>query len=399
MFELVDGYNTNAVIKVIGVGGGGGNAVSYMMECGIDGVDFICANTDSQALKNSRVKTAIQIGCNITKGLGAGANPDLGRQAAMEDRDRIQEAIEGADMLFITAGMGGGTGTGAAPIVAQVARELGILTVAVVTKPFGMEGRKRLEIAEYGITELSKYVDSLITIPNQKLLTVLGKQTTLLDAFRSANQVLQGAVQGIAELITRPGLINVDFADVRTVMSEMGMAMMGTGRGTGEDRAREAAEAAISSPLLEDINLEGAKGILVNVTAGLDLSIGEFDEVGNVVKERASEDATVVLGTVIDSSMEGEVRVTVVATGLGGVARQREPQLRVASTTHRTSRARVSSSGPVNYNELDTPPGGRRYSDEPEHAEAPQRAVGQSFDYRADSELLDIPAFLRRQAD
>ena len=399
MFELVDGYNTNAVIKVIGVGGGGGNAVSYMMECGIDGVDFICANTDSQALKNSRVKTAIQIGCNITKGLGAGANPDLGRQAAMEDRDRIQEAIEGADMLFITAGMGGGTGTGAAPIVAQVARELGILTVAVVTKPFGMEGRKRLEIAEYGITELSKYVDSLITIPNQKLLTVLGKQTTLLDAFRSANQVLQGAVQGIAELITRPGLINVDFADVRTVMSEMGMAMMGTGRGTGEDRAREAAEAAISSPLLEDINLEGAKGILVNVTAGLDLSIGEFDEVGNVVKERASEDATVVLGTVIDSSMEGEVRVTVVATGLGGVSRQREPQLRVAATSHRASRARVSSSGPVNYNELDTPPAGRRYSDEPEHVEAPQRAVGQSFDYRADSELLDIPAFLRRQAD
>ncbi|HUH00214.1 MAG TPA: cell division protein FtsZ [Gammaproteobacteria bacterium] len=404
MFELVDGYNTNAVIKVIGVGGGGGNAVSYMMDCGIDGVEFICANTDSQALKNSRVKTAIQIGCNITKGLGAGANPDLGRQAAMEDRDRIQEAIEGSDMLFITAGMGGGTGTGAAPIVAQVARELGILTVAVVTKPFGMEGRKRLEIAENGITELSKYVDSLITIPNQKLLTVLGKQTTLLDAFKSANQVLQGAVQGIAELITRPGLINVDFADVRTVMAEMGMAMMGTGRGTGEDRAREAAEAAISSPLLEDINLEGAKGILVNVTAGVDLSIGEFDEVGNVVKERASDDATVVLGTVIDAAMEGEVRVTVVATGLGGVVRQREPQLRVATSgereRERAHRARrVAGNGQVNYNELDTPPGGRRRGLESEEVEAPKRAVGQSFDYRADPEMLDIPAFLRRQAD
>jgi cell division protein FtsZ len=397
MFELVDGYNTNAVIKVIGVGGGGGNAVSYMIDCGIDGVEFICANTDSQALKNTRAKTAIQIGCNITKGLGAGANPDLGRQAAMEDRDRIQEAIEGSDMLFITAGMGGGTGTGAAPIVAQVAKELGILTVAVVTKPFNMEGRKRLDIAEYGISELAKYVDSLITIPNQKLLTVLGKQTTLLDAFKSANQVLQGAVQGIAELITRPGLINVDFADVRTVMSEMGMAMMGTGRGTGEDRAREAAEAAISSPLLEDINLEGAKGILVNVTAGMDLSIGEFDEVGCVVKERASDDATVVLGTVIDPAMEGEVRVTVVATGLGGVvmSRQRQPETRQAAAPR--SRTRVNSHGPVNYAELDLPPGPRR--SHIEGVEAPRRAVGQSFDFQADPDILDIPAFLRRQAD
>jgi cell division protein FtsZ len=398
MFELVDGYNTNAVIKVIGVGGGGGNAVSHMMDCGIDGVEFICANTDSQALKNARVKTAIQIGCNITKGLGAGANPDLGRQAAMEDRDRICEAIEGSDMLFITAGMGGGTGTGAAPIVAQVAKELGILTVAVVTKPFNMEGGKRLAIAEHGIAELAKYVDSLITIPNQKLLTVLGKQTTLLDAFKSANQVLQGAVQGIAELITRPGLINVDFADVRTVMAEMGMAMMGTGRGTGEDRAREAAEAAISSPLLEDINLEGARGVLVNVTAGMDLSIGEFDEVGNAVKERAHEDATVVVGTVIDPSMEGEVRVTVVATGLGGVtsARQRPPQLQVAVTGRRTARGNRVGGGPVNYDDLERPPTSRRQTEE---VVQPKRAVGQSFDYRADPDMLDIPAFLRRQAD
>ncbi len=281
MFELMDTYSQSAVIKVLGVGGGGGNAVSHMSQSGIEGVDFICINTDAQALKHSKVKTSLQIGCNITKGLGAGANPEVGRQAAMEDRDRILELIDGCDMLFITAGMGGGTGTGAAPVVAQVAKEMGVLTVAVVTKPFAMEGSKRGSIADQGILELSKYVDSLITIPNQKLLSVLGGSTTLLDAFRQANEVLQGAVQGIAELITRPGLINVDFADVRTVMAETGVAMMGTGFGTGESRARVAAEMAVSSPLLEDINLAGAQGILVNVTAGLDLAIGEFEEVGS----------------------------------------------------------------------------------------------------------------------
>src|SRR5476651_1839324 len=308
MFELMDSYSQNAVIKVLGVGGGGGNAVAHMVQAGLEGVDFICINTDAQALKHSKVRTALQIGCNITKGLGAGADPEVGRQAAMEDRDRIVELIEGCDMLFITAGMGGGTGTGAAPVVAQVAKELGILTVAVVTKPFEMEGSKRTFIADQGIAELSKYCDSLITIPNQKLLTVLGPQTTLLDAFKAANQVLQGAVQGIAELITRPGLINVDFADVRTVMSETGMAMMGSGTASGDDRAREAAEAAISSPLLEDINLSGAQGILVNVTAGMDLSIGEFEEVGSIVKEYASEDATVVVGTVIDPELTDVVR-------------------------------------------------------------------------------------------
>ncbi|MDH5621922.1 MAG: cell division protein FtsZ, partial [Gammaproteobacteria bacterium] len=329
MFELMDAHSSSAVIKVIGVGGGGGNAVAHMVATGIDGVEFICANTDSQALKGSHVRKSLQIGCNITKGLGAGADPDVGRQAAMEDRDRILEAIEGADMLFITAGMGGGTGTGAAPIVAQVARELGILTVAIVTKPFLMEGNKRMMIAEHGIGELGKYVDSLITIPNEKLLSVLGGETTLLDAFRAANQVLQGAVQGIAELITRPGLINVDFADVRTVMSEMGMAMMGSGEASGEDRAREAAEAAASSPLLEDINLAGANGILVNITAGLDLSIGEFQEVGNTVKEYASPDATVVVGTVIDPEMTDRIRVTVVATGLGRQATQSESPMRI----------------------------------------------------------------------
>jgi cell division protein FtsZ len=380
MFELMDAHSSTAVIKVIGVGGGGGNAVAHMVDTGIEGVDFICANTDSQALKGSHVRTSLQIGCNITKGLGAGADPDIGRQAAMEDRDRIVEIIEGADMLFITAGMGGGTGTGAAPIVAQVAKELGILTVAIVTKPFLMEGTKRMQIAEHGIGELGKYVDSLITIPNEKLLTVLGGETTLLDAFRSANQVLQGAVQGIAELITRPGLINVDFADVRTVMSEMGMAMMGSGTSSGEDRAREAAEAAASSPLLEDINLAGANGILVNVTAGMDLSIGEFQEVGATVKEYASPDATVVIGTVIDPEMTDRIRVTVVATGLGQQAENAESPMRIVR--------RPAAQTEPNYQTLDKPTVQR------------QRAVGDGLEGSGlQEELLDIPAFLRRQAD
>ena len=380
MFELMDTHSQSAVIKVIGVGGGGGNAVAHMVDTGIEGVDFICANTDSQALKGSRVRTSLQIGCNITKGLGAGASPDIGRQAAMEDRDRIHEVIEGADMLFITAGMGGGTGTGAAPIVAQVAKELGILTVAVVTKPFLMEGAKRMAIADQGITELGKSVDSLITIPNEKLLAVLGGETTLLDAFKSANQVLQGAVQGIAELITCPGLINVDFADVKTVMAEMGMAMMGSGTSSGEDRAREAAEAAVSSPLLEDINLSGANGILVNVTAGMDLSIGEFQEVGNTVKEFASDDATVVIGTVIDPDMTDRIRVTVVATGLGQSAAGAESPMRIVR--------RPAAQAEPNYHGLDKPTVQRK------------RAVGDGLgEGGLQEELLDIPAFLRRQAD
>jgi cell division protein FtsZ len=381
MFELMDAHSQSAVIKVIGVGGGGGNAVAHMVNSGIEGVDFICANTDAQALNSARVRTALQIGCNITKGLGAGADPDIGRQAGMEDRDRIQEVIEGADMLFITAGMGGGTGTGAAPVVAQVAKELGILTVAVVTKPFEMEGGKRMMIADHGISELGKYVDSLITIPNEKLLTVLGGETTLLDAFRSANQVLQGAVQGIAELITRPGLINVDFADVKTVMAEMGMAMMGSGTSTGEGRAREAAEAAISSPLLEDINLAGANGILINVTAGMNLSIGEFREVGNTIKEFASDDATVVIGTVIDPDMDDKIRVTVVATGLGQNDAQSSSPIRVVKRT-------VATGTEPNYQQLDKPAIQRK------------RAVGDGLeDAGLQEELLDIPAFLRRQAD
>src|SRR6202022_1825187 len=361
MFELMDSYSQSAVIKVLGVGGGGGNAVSHMVQAGLEGVDFICINTDAQALKHSKVRTALQIGCNITKGLGAGADPEVGRQAAMEDRDRIIELIEGCDMLFITAGMGGGTGTGAAPVVAQVAKELGILTVAVVTKPFEMEGNKRSRVADQGMLELSKYVDSLITIPNQKLLSVLGSSTTLLDAFKAANTVLQGAVQGIAELITRPGLINVDFADVRTVMSETGMAMMGSGSASGEDRAREAAEAAISSPLLEDINLAGAQGILVNVTAGMDLSIGEFQEVGNVIKQFASDDATVVVGTVIDPEMANQIRVTVVATGLGKpVARSAAPQQMAAAIAPQPTMRVVRQKSPVmptDYAMLDRPTG------------------------------------------
>ncbi|MCC7199397.1 MAG: cell division protein FtsZ [Gammaproteobacteria bacterium] len=405
MFELMDAYSQSAVIKVLGVGGGGGNAVSHMANCGIEGVDFICINTDAQALKHSKVRTTLQIGSNQTKGLGAGADPEIGRQAAMEDRDRIIELISGCDMLFITAGMGGGTGTGAAPVVAQVARELGILTVAIVTKPFNMEGNKRMMIADNGIAELSRTVDSLITIPNQKLLSVLGSTTTLLDAFRRANEVLQGAVQGIAELITRPGLINVDFADVRTVMTSTGVAMMGTGFGTGENRARIAAEMAVSSPLLEDINLAGAQGILVNVTAGLDLSIGEFEEVGATVKQFAADDATVVVGTVIDPELDGDLRVTVVATGLGrGVPAASATPSRIATPSPSLQNSRrgnaemkvlaggVSGSArapAADYSAYDQPAIRRT-----------QRAVGDGLGYSAgDEDLLDIPAFRRRQAD
>jgi len=381
MFELMDNKSQSAVIKVIGVGGGGGNAVEHMVCESIEGVDFICANTDAQALDKASTRSVIQIGTHITKGLGAGANPEIGRQAAMEDRDRIEEALAGADMVFITAGMGGGTGTGGAPIVAQVAKEMGILTVAVVTKPFPFEGKKRMDVAHNGIDELKKYVDSLITIPNEKLLTVLGKQITLLDAFKAANNVLLGAVQGIADLITRPGLINVDFADVRTVMSEMGMAMMGTGVAKGEDRAREAAERAVASPLLEDVDLSGARGILVNVTAGLDMAIGEFEEVGNTIKGFASENATVVVGTVIDPEMSDELRVTVVATGLGqGHASVAEQPVKL-----------VVNKAPIEEVEVDY--------DRPTILRNQAKGEGAAATEGKDMEYLDIPAFLRRQAD
>ncbi len=377
MFELMDTYGQQAVIKVIGVGGGGGNAVGHMVAANIDGVEFINANTDAQALKRSAASTVLQLGANLTKGLGCGADPTIGRQAAVEDRERIAEVLVGADMVFITAGMGGGTGTGAAPVVAQVAQDSGILTVAVVTKPFLFEGKKRMSVAEQGIRELTEYVDSVITIPNEKLLTVLGKEATLLDAFGKANDVLQGAVQGIAELITRPGLINVDFADVRTVMSEMGMAMMGSASAVGENRANEAALAAISSPLLEDINISGARGLLVNVTAGLGMSIGEFEEVGTTVKEFAADDATVVIGTVIDPELQDELRVTIVATGLGQGQKRPQPYHVVKTGT-----------GTVDYEELDTPTVIRN------RRSSQHQAVGEGA-----LEYLDIPAFLRKQAD
>ncbi len=384
MFELMDTEGANASIKVIGVGGGGGNAVKNMLDAGVEGVEFICANTDSQALDGAGVKNLIQLGNTLTKGLGAGANPEVGREAALEDRERIKELVSGTDMLFITAGMGGGTGTGAAPVVAEIAKELGVLTVAVVTKPFPFEGPKRMKMAEEGIAELGKYVDSIITIPNAKLLTSLGKNTSLLDAFKAANDVLLGAVQGIAELITRPGLINVDFADVKTVMSEMGMSMMGTGIASGDERATKAANAAISSPLLDDIHLQGARGILVNITAGLDMGIHEFEEVGAAVREFAHDDATVVVGTVIDPDMSDEIRVTLVATGLDAQG----ASLQAVPTPEQNGTLR-----PVELEQPRMVAGGGYVA--PTYDAAPQKATGTSDS----SSYLDIPAFLRNQAD
>lgn len=395
MFELVDNLPQNAVIKVVGIGGGGGNAVRHMLNHHVEGVDFICANTDAQALKNIPAKTVLQLGGTITKGLGAGANPEVGRQAAMEDRERIADVLSGADMVFITAGMGGGTGTGAAPVVAQVAKEMGILTVAVVTRPFPFEGRKRSQVADEGMKHLAQYVDSLITVPNEKLLAVLGKDASLVNAFSAANDVLLGAVQGIADLIMRPGTINVDFADVRTVMSEMGMAMMGTGVAKGENRARTAAEAAIRSPLLEDINLQGARGVLVNITAGIDLGLGEFDEVGQIVGAFASDNATIVVGTVIDTEMSDEIRVTVVATGLGAFERP----VKVVDNTLKTP----SYGGEApDYKKLDRPAvmrsSGNRVAGSIVHASSAATAAQQPA-VASEEDYLDIPAFLRRQVD
>jgi len=377
----MDTEGQNAVIKVVGVGGGGGNAVQNMVDSGIEGVDFICANTDAQALEGSGVTTLLQLGNSLTKGLGAGANPEIGREAALEDRERIKELISGTDMLFITAGMGGGTGTGAAPVVAELARELGILTVAVVTKPFPFEGPRRMQAAEAGIAELGKSVDSLITIPNAKLLTSLGKNITLLDAFKAANNVLLGAVQGIAELITRPGLINVDFADVRTVMNSMGLSMMGTGSASGEERATKAAKAAISSPLLDEVNLNGARGILVNITAGLDMGIHEFEEVGSAIREFASDEATVVVGTVIDPDMTDEIRVTIVVTGLDGGNET------AAAAPQRQATTRLR---PVQLEQTQRKVAGSDITPTPA---AESKAASTSKNY------LDIPAFLRNQAD
>jgi cell division protein FtsZ len=390
MFELMDSHSEEAIIKVIGVGGGGGNAIEHMVKHSIEGVEFIAINTDAQVLRSSAANVTLQIGSGVTKGLGAGANPNIGRQAAEEDAETIRQCLEGADMVFITAGMGGGTGTGAAPEVARIAKEMGILTVAVVTKPFPFEGRKRTDFAEQGIAELSKYVDSLITIPNEKLLKVLPKGTPLLQAFSAANDILRGAVQGIAELITRPGLINVDFADVRTVMSEMGTAMMGNGCASGEDRAEEAAEIAIASPLLEDIDLSGARGILVNITAGPSFSIDEFETVGNAVKAFASENATVVIGTVIDMDMTDELRVTVVATGIGT---ERKPDISLVS-----NRApRVMN----DHNEFRLQGNGAAVASNSSITSESLRSSMQEDKHESngDLEYLDIPAFLRKQAD
>lgn len=384
MFEIVDSQPQEAVIKVIGVGGCGGNAVDHMIERGVEGVEFICMNTDAQALKRNRSTRSLQLGTGVTKGLGAGANPEVGRQAALEDRERIVEMIEGADMLFLTAGMGGGTGTGAAPIVAEVARELGILTVAVVTKPFSFEG-KRLKVAHQGMEELSRNVDSLIVIPNDKLMAVLGEDISMLDAFKAANSVLHGAVAGIAEVIKCPGLVNVDFADVRTVMSEMGMAMMGSAVASGPHRAAEAASQAVASPLLDDVNLAGARGVLVNITASTNLKMKEVHEVMNTIKGFTAEDATVIVGTVIDESLGEDLRVTMVATGLGSpVNRLQNKPLQVVKTGTDNSPIAMDT----NYNELDTPAVIRRRNRDTVEA-MKQSGI----------ETLDIPAFLRKQAD
>lgn len=386
MFTLVDEQPQSAVIKVFGCGGGGGNAVRHMLESQIDGVEFICANTDAQALRGVDATTQLQLGNGITRGLGAGANPEIGRQAALEDRERIAEVLKGADMVFITAGMGGGTGTGAAPVVAEIAKDLGILTVAVVTKPFPFEGRRRMKVAMEGLDMLRENVDSLITIPNEKLLTVLGKNVTLLEAFSEANNVLQNAVQGVADLIVRPGTINLDFADVRTVMSEMGMAMMGSGIASGENRATRAAEMAIRSPLLEDVDLHGARGILVNISAGVDLGLEEFTEVGNTIEEFASEEATVVVGTVIDPELKDEIRVTVVATGIG------QPEVTAVKPKVAVDNTRKAD-GSVDYKKLERPTAVRNAKpDEPATDTKPVRTA-------KDLDYLDIPAFLRRQAD
>jgi len=389
MFEIVDPFTESPVMKVIGVGGGGGNAVQHMVQAGIDGVDFICVNTDSQALRGTDAKTVLQIGSNITKGLGAGANPEVGKQAALEDRERIAELIEGANMVFITAGMGGGTGTGASPVVAEVAKEMGILTVAVITKPFAFEGKKRMQFASEGIAELSKNVDSLITIPNEKLISVLGKSVSLLDAFKAANDVLLGAVQGITELITRTGMINVDFADVRTVMSEMGMAMMGSGTATGDTRAQEAAELAIASPLLEDVDLTGAKGILVNVTASENMTMGEFGDVGEAIKGFASENARIIIGTVFDSSMGDELRVTVVATGIGARSDPGTVPIRLVQRAQPAATAAGNMSVNTGY-EPDT--GFHREQ---------RRQVAEQLNPNSDADMarLEVPAFLRFQND
>lgn len=411
VFDLADdNVSDNAVIKVVGVGGGGGNAVRHMLESQLEGVEFICANTDSKALIGFDTGVSLQLGSTITKGLGAGANPSVGRDSALEDQEKITQLLTGADMVFITAGMGGGTGTGAAPVIAKVARELGILTVAVVTKPFPFEGKRRAKVAEEGVKELRDNVDSLITVPNERLLPVLGKNISLLKAFGEANNVLFNAVQGITDLIMRPGLINVDFADVRTVMSEMGMAMMGTGSASGDDRARVAAEAAIHNPLLEDINLRGARGVLVNITANEEVGLSEFTEVGGIIEEYASEDATVVIGCAIDPSVGDEMRVTVVATGLEGRISAEEVQSAVGDSivsqpekvkVESVAEEKVSAQPAASPKPVLTPSAVKKDDGVEKSSEVDKGELnGSSSSSNSDKlSYLDIPAFLRRQAD
>ncbi len=386
MIELIDAQSQEAVIKVIGVGGCGGNAVDHMIAQGVSGVEFIVVNTDAQALKRNKAQLQLQLGSNVTKGLGAGANPEMGRQAALEDRERLAELISGADMLFLTAGMGGGTGTGAAPVVAEVAKELGVLTVAVVTKPFAFED-KRQRIAQEGLDALAQHVDSLIVIPNDKLMQVLGSTITLDEAFKAANDVLHGAVAGIAEVISCPGMINVDFADVRTVMAEMGMAMMGSAKAAGPDRARAAAEQAVACPLLEDINISDARGVLVNISASkASFQLQEMYDVMETIKAFAADSATVIVGTVYDEAIEDNLRVTIVATGLGKpMSRQQMKPMMVVSQKTGTDNQAME----VNYNELEQPAVIRR-----RNRDATIEAMKQSG-----VEMLDIPAFLRKQAD
>ena len=379
-WEIVEESTGNASIKVVGVGGGGGNAVQHMVDVGIEGANFISVNTDKQALDKNGAGTKLVLGMEITDGLGAGANPQVGREAALEDRDKLREMLKGTDMVFVTAGMGGGTGTGAAPIVAQVAKELGILTVAVVTKPFELEGSKRMKIAQEGIKELIEEVDSLITIPNQKLLEVLGEDCSLLEAFNQANDVLAGAVRGISDIIIKPGLINVDFADVKTVMSEKGTAMMGTGTASGPDRARIAAEHAVASKLLEDISLQDAKGVLVNITAGPELSLGEIKAVGDCISDFASEEAIIVTGTVLDDTRGNDLIVTVIATGLSSSLQTISKPSRQVNMLNERKPLPLSDAA-------------RKMLENPPKVEKIEEKNKDEEDY------LDIPSFVRTQLD
>lgn len=384
MFEFVESDN-GATIKVIGIGGGGGNAINNMINASLMGVDFIAANTDAQALEVSKAHTKLQLGVNITKGLGAGANPEIGRSAALEDADQIRQALDGTDMVFVTAGLGGGTGTGGAPVIAQIAKEIGALTVAVVTKPFNFEGRQRMKTADKGINELKETVDTMITIPNNRLLSLAAKKATFLEMLKKADDVLLYAVKGISDLITVPGLINLDFADVKTIMSEMGMALMGTGMSSGEDRATEAAQKAISSPLLEDVSISGAKGVLMNISSGLDLTIDEVQEASSLIQKEAHEDANIIWGTVLDQSAGDELRVTVIATGIGEVDVRPKPDLGVIQGSRRDD-------------DLEIPTFLRRNRKIEDNATEHSRPMSYK-DLPIDEEELEIPTFLRRQAD